>query len=934
MAEPGAGNRSISVLYADRDEESRRRIVRELEGHAAIDDVDTVSTGDDLRSTLAEANGRYDCLITECDLESDGNPLDGTDGPAEGNDRSVLEALPTDRVPTVVYTDGDETIASDVLAAGASGYVPKTGPDPVDRLLEQVLTVTSDSDGRGRDDDLHEVALAFDSCETIAETYQLAVDTTDRLLDAGSTALLVDLHADRGESSAELVAVTTSSRRAETAFDRPDVHEFAERVFRSDEPDRLDEPPGESVTTEGGDGARIDEDASAIRSVAAVPVGDEGVVLATSTEVAAFADSDLYLLEFVATHVASAIDRIRTERALRSERDRFVALFESVPDAIVLTEAEEPNRILDVNPAFEDLFGFDRTDVVGTPVAEQIVPDGREPIGVREGTVVSDDVERLTADGPREFLARGFAVDAGTDVHEYAIYTDITERKRRERDLERYRTLVETVGDPMYVLDPDGWIQMINEAMARTLGEERETIVGRHATDYMPREDVERGTDLIAELLADDERQWGAFEMTVEPASDDPYVAENNLAPLLDEDGSFVGSAGVIRDVSDRKERERRIHDLHDGTRRLMAAEGAGDVATVATEIARDALGLELNSVHLYDEDAGGLAPAATTAETRELLGSIPTIEPDGGIAWDAYESTELIAHGDVRRDPSVRNPDTPIRSEIFIPLDDHGVFIVASTEPNDFDAEVLTFAKILASNVEAALERAQREAQLARRSRELERQNERLEQFAGTVSHDLRNPLTLASGHLEAVDAIVSDHGREIDAPIDTHLEEVEWALDRMDDLVENVLTLARSGKRLSGREPVALESVVDRARRTVDPDLEVVRDDSLPTVEADADRLVVLFENVFRNAREHAGEDATVTVTATDDGFAVDDDGPGIDPDKREAIFESGYSSATDGTGFGLAIVREVVDAHGWDVAAGESGDGGLRLEIATDP
>jgi len=100
----------------------------------------------------------------------------------------------------------------------------------------------------------------------------------------------------------------------------------------------------------------------------------------------------------------------------------------------------------------------------------------------------------------------------------------------------------------------------------------------------------------------------------------------------------------------------------------------------------------------------------------------------------------------------------------------------------------------------------------------------------------------------------------------------------------------------------------------------------------EADHDRTVQLFENLFRNSLEHGGDAVTVTVGALDDGkgFYVEDDGPGIPADDRDAVFEPGYTTAKDGTGFGLAIVAGIANAHGWQVAAVESEVGGARFEV----
>jgi signal transduction histidine kinase len=89
-------------------------------------------------------------------------------------------------------------------------------------------------------------------------------------------------------------------------------------------------------------------------------------------------------------------------------------------------------------------------------------------------------------------------------------------------------------------------------------------------------------------------------------------------------------------------------------------------------------------------------------------------------------------------------------------------------------------------------------------------------------------------------------------------------------------------------------------------------------------------LLENLFSNAVEHDDGDVTVTIGDTADGFYVADDGPGIPEERREDVFEAGYSTAEDGTGFGLRIVGQIARAHGWSVRATGSAAGGARFEI----
>lgn len=201
----------------------------------------------------------------------------------------------------------------------------------------------------------------------------------------------------------------------------------------------------------------------------------------------------------------------------------------------------------------------------------------------------------------------------------------------------------------------------------------------------------------------------------------------------------------------------------------------------------------------------------------------------------------------------------------------------------------------------------------------ELRRQNERLAEFASTVSHDLRNPLQVARGNVTLLEEDLAD----ADEDVREELDGVASALDRMETIIEDVLTLARGGATIEETHPVDLETVAREAWGTVETDAATLTVEDAPTIAADRDRLKRLLENLFRNAIEHAGPDVRVEVGGTADGFFVADDGPGIPPQDREDVFKYGYTTAESGTGLGLSIVRTIAEAHGWEVHL-ESDDG----------
>jgi PAS domain S-box-containing protein len=200
--------------------------------------------------------------------------------------------------------------------------------------------------------------------------------------------------------------------------------------------------------------------------------------------------------------------------------------------------------------------------------------------------------------------------------------------------------------------------------------------------------------------------------------------------------------------------------------------------------------------------------------------------------------------------------------------------------------------------------------------ARRLREQNERLETLANVMSHDIRNPLSVAMGHVEA--AVESG---------DPDWQAISESLQRIETIAADARALARDDP--ADAAAVDLETVARDAWAVVETGRMTLTVAESATIQADAGLLAQLFENLYRNVVEHASA-TTVTVGSLVDGFYVADDGLGIPAAEREQVFEGGYTTEDAGTGLGLSIVRRVADAHGWSVAVVEGDDGGARFEV----
>ncbi|WP_254547371.1 GAF domain-containing protein [Halomarina pelagica] len=170
-------------------------------------------------------------------------------------------------------------------------------------------------------------------------------------------------------------------------------------------------------------------------------------------------------------------------------------------------------------------------------------------------------------------------------------------------------------------------------------------------------------------------------------------------------------------------QREQVLATLRETTHQLFEVTTKSEMSHIAVDAAREVLAFPIMGIHLYEESSGSLQPAAGTTEATELFDGLPSFSETGtpSIAWRVFAEGEPVYMGDVTTQDDVYNTETPIRSEILLPLGDHGVMIIGLPEQDAFTDEDIEFAELLATYVESAFDRIDQTQQLQEHRREVQ---------------------------------------------------------------------------------------------------------------------------------------------------------------------------------------------------------------------
>jgi len=590
----------------------------------------------------------------------------------------------------------------------------------------------------------------------------------------------------------------------------------------------------------------------------------------------------------LSTYFRDVTERKERERELERTERRYRALVENFPNgAVALVDEDLYYQTVGGSPTdvadrtVEEVEGGYVGDVLPDELADELVPYYEAAIRGERGEFEADVGERI-------FQFRVVPVrDAAGDIFAaLGMSQDVTDQKRRERELTKYETIVETVNDGIYVKDDDGYFTMVNDAYAELTGYDREELVGAHSSLVVDEAAIEQSRALEAEMERGDNP---TMEATIQTAGDEAVPAEATFTTFETGDGER-NHVGVVRDISERLAQRRRLEESERRHRTLVENFPDGAVGLFDEDLEYTAVG-------------GKLLDAAGVGKEDRVGSTVSDVYPD-----------DLVETIEPHFESALDGESNTFEAEL------HDRHLLAHTLPvTNADDEVFA-GMLVVQDVTEQVEREQRLEELVDR---LEASNERLEQFAYAASHDLQEPLRMVSSYLRLIEQRYAD---ELD---DDGREFIDYAVDgadRMRDMIEGLLQYSRVDTRGDPFGPVDLNAVLADVRddlqvRIDETDADIDAED-LPVVEGDRGQLRQVFQNLLDNAIEYSGDDPPeITVSAQRRGdwweISVTDQGIGIDPADADRVFEvfQRLHAPDDhaGTGIGLALVERIIERHG---------------------
>jgi PAS domain S-box-containing protein len=644
------------------------------------------------------------------------------------------------------------------------------------------------------------------------------------------------------------------------------------------------------------------------------------MTLSANSESRKFDTNALETAILISNLVAVAFLKKSTEEKLAQQLDFLNSLMDNFPDLIYVKDKE--SRFIRFSKSFvkrlklsnpEELVGKSDFDIFLNEHAQDAFEDEQRIMKTGIPLIGKDEFEIWPSGEKRWANSSKMAWhnSAGEVMGTFGISHDITDRVRSGEELKKNQTMLEAVlnsiPQSVFWKDKDGKFMGCNRIFAVMAGFEYPTqLIGK--TDYdlkWPREFVDRYRADDAQVFKSGESKLYNVEIFTQPDGKKLWINTTRV-PLIDDAGRVYGILGLSQDITDQKNADMEIQESRRklGETNQMLKLIINSIPVRLFWKSKDLAFLGCNSQ--FAEDAGLGSPDELTGKT------------DFDMPWkdqaEAYrrDDKEVMDTGESKMN----------YEEIQFNAEGNRVWLLTSKVPlRDMEDKIIgvlgTYDNI---------------SPLKEKEAELKSKNEELERFTYTVSHDLKSPLVTIKGFIGLLEEDIESGDAE---NVHANIIRVKSAADKMSNLLNNLLELSRVGRFANPFVNVRMDKIISDTLDSLSgiieqKNVQITKPDSMPEVFVDAQRMAEVWQNLIENSIKFMGPRLQPAIEIGYDStdkfleFFVRDNGIGIEEKYFSTVFGlfNKLDNKSEGTGFGLALVKRIIEIHGGTIRVESDG------------
>jgi PAS domain S-box-containing protein len=592
----------------------------------------------------------------------------------------------------------------------------------------------------------------------------------------------------------------------------------------------------------------------------------------------------------------------KKEQELTDSESKYKKIFENVQD--IYFQVDLNGLIKEISPSVNKYSEYTREEIIGKPI-ELFYSNPEDRIFLlqeiqEKGEVMDFEIllkgknAKLTFASVNAHYSVG---DKGQISGVEGTIRDLTERKQALKALkeseEKYRLLIENQGEGLTIVDPEENLIFVNPAAEAIFGVEPGMLAGQNLKKFIA---PEQFALVLKETGKRTKNEKSSYELDIIT----PLGIRRNIlvtaTPQTDENGKFIGTFGVLRDITERKEAEELLRRSETKYRNLIETMPDGVYRST-----HDGQFVEVN-------------PAMVEMLGYETQEELMAIDIKSQLYFAPEDRESLVLDTE------------PVGLDVFpmkkkdgstVWIEDHGWYI------RDDEGKILFHEGILRD----VTERKMIELQLHHYSKELQELNATKDKFFSIIAHDLKNPFNSIIGLSE----ILKDEAKHIDIDtIEQYADIIYSTSNNTYRLLENLLSwaLMQQGKIPFLRKSLIFKEMVNEVFEllkvnAMNKNISMINliDENL-IIHADVNMIKTVIRNLVSNAIKYTSSEGTIEVSAISKGAAVQvtvkDNGTGIKAENINKLFQTGSdftrrgTENESGTGLGLILCKEFIEKH----------------------